>query len=233
MTQISLFIFILAILVISIRQINEYERGIKFTLGKFTKVMAPGWRLIIPIFQSMQKVDIRVKAVDVPDQEAITEDNISIRINAVIYYRVAAADRAILQVENFYYAVSQLAQTTMRNIVGEMDLDSLLKNRETASDKIREIIDRASDPWGIKVESVELKDIGLPEDMKRTMAKQAEAERERGRRHDGAAVGGPQRPGRPARHLRHVRAQTAADFQTGQRARAARAVHAGLGGRAA
>src|SRR3989338_7305518 len=122
MTQISLFIFILAILVISIRQINEYERGIKFTLGKFTKVMAPGWRLIIPIFQSMQKVDIRVKAVDVPDQEAITEDNISIRINAVIYYRVAAADRAILQVENFYYAVSQLAQTTMRNIVGEMDL---------------------------------------------------------------------------------------------------------------
>jgi regulator of protease activity HflC (stomatin/prohibitin superfamily) len=179
MGSLGFIIFVGVILLISIRQINQYERGVKFTLGKFVGVQQPGWRLIIPIFQALQKVDIRVKAVDVPDQEAITEDNISIRINAVIYYRVTDAAKAILEVENYYYAVSQMAQTTMRNIVGEMDMDSLLKNRETASEKIREIIDLATDPWGIKVESVELKDVGLPENMKRTMAKQAEAEREK------------------------------------------------------
>lgn len=179
MSGIVLLIILFFLAVICIKQINQYERGIKFTLGKFSKVLEPGWRIIIPIFQSMQKVDIRVKAVDVPDQDAITEDNISIRINAVIYYRIADAAKAILQVENFYYAVSQMAQTTMRNIVGELDLDNLLKNRESASKRIQEIIDASTDPWGIKVESVELKDIVLPEDMKRTMAKQAEAEREK------------------------------------------------------
>ncbi len=175
----TIIIPILFILLISIREVKQYERGLKFTLGKFTKLAEPGWRLVIPIFQKMVKVDIRVKAVDVPDQEAITEDNISITINAVIYYKVSDAAKAVIEVENFYYAVSQLAQTTMRNAVGEVPLDDLLKNRDKIAVSIKEIVDKASDPWGIHVESVELKDIVLPADLKRTMAKVAEAERER------------------------------------------------------
>jgi len=170
---------ILVILLISIRQVNEYQRGVKFQFGKFVRVVAPGWRLIVPVFQSMTKVDMRVKAVDVPFQEAITKDNIPAKINAVIYYKVSDAGKAILEVENFWFAVSQLAQTTMRNVVGEMELDELLANRESAAEKIKQIVDAASDPWGIVVESVELKDVILPEDMQRTIAKQAEAERER------------------------------------------------------
>jgi len=127
----------------------------------------------------MKKVDIRVKAVDVPDQEAITKDNISVKVNAVIYYKISDAAKAVIEVENFYYAVSQLAQTTMRNAVGEVDLDKLLSSRDEVSERIKLVVDKASDPWGVKVESVELKDINLPEDMKRTIAKQAEAEREK------------------------------------------------------
>lgn len=177
------FVFIVLvvgfIVLISIRQINEYQRGVKFTFGKYSSTISPGWRLVIPIFQSMVKVDMRVKAVDVPNQEAITRDNVSVMINAVIYYRVSDAAKAILEVENFYYATSQLAQTTMRNAVGEVSLDHLLQNREEVSGNIRKIIDEATDPWGIKVLNVELKDIVLPEDMKRTMSKEAEAERER------------------------------------------------------
>ena len=141
--------------------------------------MEPGWRLVLPIFQSYRKVDIRTKAVDVPEQDAITKDNVSIRINAVIYYKVFDASKAIIAVENFYYAVSQLAQTTMRNIVGSVTLDELLTERETISNKICQIIDEATDPWGIKVENVELKDVALPEEMKRVIAKVAEAEREK------------------------------------------------------
>ena len=163
----------------SVRQINEYERGIKFTRGKFSKVMNPGWNFVLPIFQSFKKVDVRTKAVDVPEQDAITRDNVSVRINAVIYYKVFDASKAILAVENFYYAVSQLAQTTMRNAVGEVNLDELLSERETISNKICEIIDKATDPWGIKVENVELKDVALPEEMKRVIARVAEAEREK------------------------------------------------------
>lgn len=163
----------------SIKQINEYERGIKFKLGKFTKIMNPGWNLVLPIFESYKKVDIRTKAVDVPEQDAITKDNVSIRINAVIYYKIFDASKSILEVENFYYAVSQLAQTTMRNIVGSVTLDELLSERETISTKICEVIDEATDPWGIKVENVELKDVSLPEEMKRVIAKVAEAEREK------------------------------------------------------
>ena len=176
---IFLFFVVLVVILISIRQINEYQRGVKFTLGKYSSTIQPGWRLIIPVIQTMKKVDIRVKAVDVPDQEAITKDNISAKINAVIYYKVKYAAKAFIEVENFYHAVSQLAQTTMRNVVGEMDLDELLSNREAASRKIKDIVDNLTDPWGIAVENVELKDITLPEDMKRTIAKQAEAERER------------------------------------------------------
>ncbi|MBT4856800.1 slipin family protein [Candidatus Uhrbacteria bacterium] len=174
-----LLFIVVFVLLISIRQINEYQRGVKFQLGKYTKTLNPGWRLVIPVFQTMRKVDIRVKAVDVPDQEAITRDNISARINAVIYYKVTDAGKAIIEVENYRHAVGQLAQTTMRNIVGEMELDELLTKRDQASEKIKGIVDALSDPWGIRVEHVELKDITLPEEMKRTIAKQAEAERER------------------------------------------------------
>jgi len=170
---------VLFIILISLRQINQYQRGVMFTMGKFTGMKQPGWRIVIPIFQSMTKVDMRVKAVDVPDQKAITKDNISVSVNAVIYYKVADASKAVLEVENFYYAVSQLAQTTMRNTVGEVELDELLGERDKLSEKIRAIVDAATDPWGIKVDNVELKDVSLPEDMERTIAKQAEAEREK------------------------------------------------------
>ena len=167
------------VIISSIRQINEYERGIKFTKGKFSSIMKPGWNIVLPIIQSFKKVDIRTKAVDVPEQDAITKDNVSVRINAVIYYKIFDASKAILAVENFYYAVSQLAQTTMRNAVGEVNLDQLLSERETISAKICTIIDAATDPWGIKVENVELKDVALPEEMKRVIARVAEAEREK------------------------------------------------------
>jgi regulator of protease activity HflC (stomatin/prohibitin superfamily) len=141
--------------------------------------MEPGWRIVWPIVEGWQRVDIRIKAVDVPDQEAITKDNVSAQVNAVIYYRVAKAPKAVIEVENFFFAVSQLAQTTMRNVVGETALDDLLSKRDEVADKIKEIIDKATDPWGITVEAVELKDIILPEGMKRIIARQAEAERER------------------------------------------------------
>ncbi|MBU1119263.1 slipin family protein [Patescibacteria group bacterium] len=170
---------IILLLLISIRQINQYQRGVKFTLGKYSKTAEPGWRLVIPIFQSMRRIDMRTKAVDVPLQESVTKDNISVKINAVIYYKVISAEKSVLEVENFMYAVSQLAQTTMRNIVGEVSLDDLLGERDKISNKIKGIVDAASDPWGIKVLNVELKDVIIPEDMKRTIAKQAEAERER------------------------------------------------------
>ena len=163
----------------SIKQINEYERGILFTFGKYSRVLTPGWKIVLPIIQSFRKVDIRTKAVDVPEQETITKDNVSIRINAVIYYKIFDAGKAICEVQDYYYAVSQLAQTTMRNVVGSVTLDELLTERDKISEEICTIIDRATDPWGIKVENVELKDVALPEEMKRVLAKVAEAEREK------------------------------------------------------
>lgn len=173
-------VIILGVLVISsIRQINQYERGIKFTFGKFTAMMEPGWRIVWPIIQSYQKVDVRVKAVDVPDQNAITKDNVSVKVNAVIYYKVSNADKAIIEVEDFRYAISQYAQTTMRNIVGEVTLDELLSSRDKIADRIREIVDKETDAWGLKVQNVELKDVSLPAEMERTIGKQAEAEREK------------------------------------------------------
>ncbi|MBQ7137294.1 MAG: slipin family protein [Bacilli bacterium] len=175
----TIFLVAIVVLLCSIKQINEYERGIKFTCGKFSSIMQPGWRLVLPIFQSFKKVDIRTKAVDVPEQEAITKDNVSIKINAVIYYKIFDASKAVLAVENYYYAVGQLAQTTMRNIVGSVSLDELLIEREKISAEICKVIDEATDPWGVKVENVELKDVALPEEMKRVIAKVAEAEREK------------------------------------------------------
>lgn len=148
-------------------------------MGRFTGIRKPGWSIVVPVFQRMIKVDLRVKAVDVPDQKVITKDNVSASINAVIYYKVADAAKAVLEVENFYFAVSQLAQTTMRNIVGSAELDEVLAEREKLSQRIRDIIDAETDSWGIKVENVELKDFFLPDEMERTIAKQAEAERER------------------------------------------------------
>ena len=174
-----LIIFVIFILLISIRQIDEYERGILFTFGKFSKVLTPGWKIVLPVIQSYRKVDIRTKAVDVPEQETITKDNVSIRINAVIYYKIFDAGKAICEVQDYYYAVSQLAQTTMRNVVGSVTLDELLSEREKISNGICEVIDKATDPWGVKVENVELKDVSLPEEMKRVIAKAAEAEREK------------------------------------------------------
>ncbi|PIW36957.1 MAG: hypothetical protein COW24_02685 [Candidatus Kerfeldbacteria bacterium CG15_BIG_FIL_POST_REV_8_21_14_020_45_12] len=175
----TLLIIVGVVLLVSIRQVDQYERGLMFTMGRYSGLRQPGWRLAIPIFQRMRKVDIRVRTVDVPDQEAITKDNVSVKINAVIYYKVADPMKAILEVENFYYAISQLGQTLMRNVIGEMPLDEILTNRDTVSDRILRTVDEATDPWGIDVTSVELKDIILPENLKRTMAKQAEAERER------------------------------------------------------
>lgn len=162
-----------------IKVVNEYERGVRFTLGKYSGIMPPGLRIVVPIFQTWRRVDMRVKAVDVPDQDCMTKDNISVNVNAVIYYKVGDAEKAIIQVEHYNYAVSQLAQTTMRNIVGECELDSLLSNRDEVSEKIQTIVDKSSDPWGIKVDAVELKDVILPADMKRVIGKQAEAEREK------------------------------------------------------
>ncbi len=182
MTTSLLYIIVIALItlvVVSIRQINQYERGVKFTLGKFTSIMEPGWRLVFPIVQGYQKVDIRTKAVDVPDQNAITRDNVVVRVNAVIYYKVVDANKAVIEVEDYQYAISQYAQTTMRNIVGEVTLDELLTSRDKIAERIREIVDKETDAWGLKVQNVELKDVSLPADMERTIGKQAEAEREK------------------------------------------------------
>jgi regulator of protease activity HflC (stomatin/prohibitin superfamily) len=179
MEPVFILLFIFFVLLAVLRQVNQYQRGVMFTMGRFSGIKGPGWRVVIPIFQSMTRIDIRVKAVDVPDQKAITKDNISVGVNAVIYYKVSDASRAVLEVENFFYAVSQLAQTTMRNVIGEVELDELLAERNKISERIRSIIDMATDPWGVKVDNVELKDVVLPSDMERTIAKQAEAERER------------------------------------------------------
>ncbi|KKW07482.1 MAG: SPFH domain / Band 7 family protein [Candidatus Kaiserbacteria bacterium GW2011_GWC2_49_12] len=175
----SLAILAVIVLFAVIRQVNQYERGVMFLMGRFTGIKEPGWRIVIPVFQQLRKVDMRVKAVDVPEQKAITKDNISVGVNAVIYYKVADAAKVILEVEDFIYAMRQLAQTTMRNAVGEVELDELLASREKISERIRRIVDEASDPWGLKVSNVELKDVALPADMERTIAKQAEAEREK------------------------------------------------------
>ena len=175
----ALLLIPVIIILLSIKQVSEYERGVKFTCGKFSSILEPGWRLVFPIFQSYKKIDIRTKVIDVPEQEVITKDNVSVKINAVIYYNIFDASKTILGVENYHYAVSQLAQTTMRNIAGSVTLDELLTSRESISVKICEIVDKATDDWGIKVQNVELKDVALPGEMKRVIAKVAEAEREK------------------------------------------------------
>jgi len=172
-------VVVVLFILMGLKIVKEYERGVKFHLGKYAGIMSPGLRIVIPIIQSWERVDIRVKAVDVPDQDAITRDNVSIKVNAVLYYKVTDAKKSILEVERYNWAVSQLSQTTMRDVVGEVSLDELLSKRDTVSKRIREIVDKATDPWGIKVESVELKHVELPEQLKRTIGKEAEAEREK------------------------------------------------------
>jgi len=179
-TTLWFILFALAIFILSgLKIVQEYQRGVRFTLGRYSGIRKPGLRLIVPIIQSWQRVDIRVKAIDVPDQDAITKDNVSLKVNAVLYYKVSDSTKAVIEVEEFNYAVSQLAQTTMRDVVGEVSLDELLSKRDSVSKRIREIVDKATDPWGIKVDAVELKHVELPEQLKRTISKEAEAEREK------------------------------------------------------
>ncbi len=176
---IILIFIVLMFLWSAIKILPEYERGVVFFLGRYQAVKGPGLVLLIPGVQKMIKVSLRTVAMDVPPQEVITKDNVSVKVNAVIYFRVMGPDRAIIAVENYLYATSQLAQTTLRSVCGQAELDELLAEREKINKNIQGILDKQTDPWGIKVGIVELKGIDLPEEMKRAMAKQAEAEREK------------------------------------------------------
>ena len=178
-TILSLVILVLMFLAAAIRILNEYERGVIFRLGRVIDVKGPGLIILIPIIDRMVKVDMRIITMDVPPQDVITRDNVSVKVNAVIYFRVMNANAAVIEVENFLYATSQLAQTTLRSVCGQVELDELLAEREKINAHIQEILDRSTDPWGIKVSTVEVKHIDLPQEMQRAMAKQAEAERER------------------------------------------------------
>jgi len=179
LTLLFLMIIILLFLQASVKVINEYERAVVLRLGKFYKVKGPGLILLIPVIDKMRKIDLRTVTLDVPPQEVITRDNVSIRVSAVVYFRVMDPDKAFLQVEDYYYATSQLAQTTLRSVCGQAELDEILAEREKLNIKLQEILDADTEPWGVKVSKVEIKEIDLPEEMKRAMAKQAEAERER------------------------------------------------------
>ncbi|MCA9376581.1 slipin family protein [Candidatus Nomurabacteria bacterium] len=166
-------------LLTNIRQINEYQRGILFVMGKYKRVVNSGWTFIIPIFQSMKIVDVRTKTIDLADQGGMTADNVSVKIGAVVFFKIVDASRAVLEVENYQWAISQLAETTMRTAVGEVELNKLLSGRDEVANNIEAIIESKATDWGLHIIGVELKDIVLPDDMKRTMAKQAEAEREK------------------------------------------------------
>ena len=167
-------------LLTSLRVLYEYERGVVFRLGKLTRAKGPGLIFLIPWgVERMRKMDLRIVALDIAPQDTITKDNVSVRVNAVVYFRVADPTKAVVEIEDYYFATSQLAQTTLRSVIGQSELDELLAERERINEVVREIIDQGTDPWGIEVVSVEIKDIDLPQEMKRAMAKQAEAERER------------------------------------------------------
>jgi regulator of protease activity HflC (stomatin/prohibitin superfamily) len=178
----GLFVVILIaifILASAIRILREYERGVIFRLGRLVGEKGPGLILLIPIVDRMVKVSLRVVAMDVPPQDVITKDNVSIKVNAVLYFRVLRAEESVVSVENYLYATSQLAQTTLRSVLGEHELDDLLASREKINQELQRIIDERTDPWGVKVTAVEVKDVDLPQEMQRAIAKQAEAERER------------------------------------------------------
>src|SRR5688500_9781327 len=167
-------------IVTSLRVLFEYERGVVFRLGKLTRAKGPGLIFLLPFgLERMRKMDLRIVALDIPPQDTITKDNVSVRVNAVVYFRVSAPTTAVIEIEDYYFATSQLAQTTLRSVIGQSELDQLLAEREQINEIVRTIIDEGTDPWGIEVTGVEIKDIDLPQEMKRAMAKQAEAERER------------------------------------------------------
>lgn len=180
MYTVTIIVVILVIFILSgLKVVNQYERGVVLTLGRLTGLREPGLRVIIPIFQRMIRVDIRTNTIDIPKQEVITKDNVTVNVDAVVYFRVTDSTKAILEVTNFIYASSQFAQAALRDVTGNVELDSLLGKRDEVSAQIKEIVDRQTEKWGIDVESVKIQNIELPQDMKRAMAKQAEAERER------------------------------------------------------
>jgi len=163
----------------AVRILFEYERGVVFRLGRFAMVKGPGLRFIIPVVDKIIKVSLRTVAMDVPPQDVITKDNVSVKVNAVLYFRVVHPEKALIEVENYLYATSQLAQTSLRSVLGQSELDELLAHRERINQHLQEILDRQTDPWGVKVSNVEIKHVDLPVEMQRAMARQAEAERER------------------------------------------------------
>lgn len=175
----TIVIIVIIFILSGLKVINQYQRGVVLTLGRFTGIRQPGLRVIVPIFQKMTRIDIRTNTIDIPKQEVITKDNVTINVDAVVYFRVVDAAKAVLETTNFIYASSQFAQAALRDVTGNIELDSLLGNRDQVSNSIKEIVDAQAEKWGIDVESVKIQNIELPTDMKRAMAKQAEAERER------------------------------------------------------
>ena len=178
-TPVAILVLVILFLSAAIRILNEYERGVIFRLGRVIHAKGPGLIILIPVIDKIVKVSLRLVAMDVDPQDVITRDNVSVKVNAVIYFRVIDPTKAIVEVENYTYAMSQLAQTTLRSVCGQAELDELLSEREKINSELQEILDTHTDPWGIKVATVELKHIDLPQEMQRAMARQAEAERER------------------------------------------------------
>ncbi|WP_349665997.1 slipin family protein [Guyparkeria hydrothermalis] len=172
-------IILVAIIAMSLRVLREYERGVVFFLGRFQRVKGPGLIIVVPVIQQMVKVDLRIITLDVPSQDVISQDNVTVRVNAVLYFRVVDSEKAVIQVENYYAATSQLAQTTLRSVLGKHDLDEMLSERDKLNNDIQGILDQQTDAWGIKVTNVEIKHVDLDESMIRAIARQAEAERER------------------------------------------------------
>jgi len=172
-------VFLIVIIASAVRVLLEYERGVVFRLGRFSSVKGPGLKFIIPIIDQMKKVSMRTVAMDVPPQDIITRDNVSVKVNAVLYFRVVHPEKALIEVENYLYATSQLAQTSLRSVLGQVELDELLSHRDKINQNLQEILDRQTDPWGVKISNVEIKHVDLPAEMQRAMARQAEAERER------------------------------------------------------
>ncbi|MCX7905654.1 MAG: slipin family protein, partial [Elusimicrobiales bacterium] len=179
MAMLPIIILLIFLIMSAINVLNEYERGVVFTLGRFSGVRGPGLVVIIPIVQRMVKIDTRVVTFDVPSQDIITKDNIPVKVNAVVYFRVIYPDKAVLNVERYMYSTSQFAQTTLRSVLGQQELDDLLTNREKINQELQKILDQHTEPWGIKVSAVEIKNVDIPQEMQRAIARQAEAERER------------------------------------------------------
>ncbi len=176
---IAVLVLLIVLLFSALKVLNEYERGVMFTLGRFRGIKGPGMILVVPIIQQMRKVDLRVIVLNVPKQDVITRDNVSVKVNAVVYFRIVDAGKAIIQVENAFDATSQVAQTTLRSVVGQHEMDGLLSQRDKLNVDLQRILDQSTETWGIKVSNVEIKDVDLDESMIRAMAKQAEAERTR------------------------------------------------------